>query len=229
MNTYRPKPSATVEAALWTGGPEAATPIIDWILRNGGRSARYHEAEHFTNTEGRQELLCHDCINIDLHAGMVDANPGDWIVRLPGGLFVPMKPADFEALFETAAGQLCDHMIGLYDTGAHDRIVVRASDNRVDYHPLDVVHPFCPCCGERLPEYVLPTPEEIEAHHAAARAARQQYLQDNPGTAQSAFMGLEDQVAKDVAEYAAKGSPWTDIVKKEPWPENPAIKAVPES
>jgi hypothetical protein len=84
---YRKKP-VVIEAALWDGTPEGATPLIDWMLGAGERSARFHN--------GVDDL----CIKIDTLEGTITASPGDWIIRGVQGEFYPCKPDIFEATYE---------------------------------------------------------------------------------------------------------------------------------
>lgn len=78
-----------VEAMLWPGGAEAATPVIDWVLSQGG-TARYHEA--------RGPYV--DTISIDTLEGRIVARPGDWIIRGVKGEFYPCKPDVFAETYE---------------------------------------------------------------------------------------------------------------------------------
>lgn len=81
----RKKP-VEIEFMSWQGGAENATPIIDWVLENGG-TARYHSA-------GREYLA------IDTLEGTMRANPGDVIIRGVQGEFYPCKPDIFEETYD---------------------------------------------------------------------------------------------------------------------------------
>lgn len=101
---YRKKP-VVIEAMEWNGNVEAATPIIDWILDNGG-TARYHSAEPETKTiKGdvvQEESPAH--IAIDTLEGVMRATKDDWIIRGVQGEFYPCKPDIFVATYEGASG-----------------------------------------------------------------------------------------------------------------------------
>lgn len=86
---WRKKP-VIIDAAQWDGTPEGATPLIDWMLGAGERSARFHN--------GVDDL----CIEIDTLEGTITASPGDWIIRGVQGEFYPCKPDIFEATYEPA-------------------------------------------------------------------------------------------------------------------------------
>ena len=88
MPKYRKKP-VVIEARLYEGGAESATPIIDWILAEGG-TARYHH-------EPVQE------ITIDTLEGTMAVSRGDYVIRGVQGEFYPCKPDIFRATYEFAA------------------------------------------------------------------------------------------------------------------------------
>lgn len=98
---FRKKP-VEVEARQFTGGAESATPIIDWILDNGGTATWQEAAEPADNGEtghsGWPEAL-----RIKTLEGVMEASPGDWIIRGIQGEFYPCKPDIFEATY-TAVG-----------------------------------------------------------------------------------------------------------------------------
>lgn len=100
--TYRKKP-VRIEAVQWTGGPNAASPIIDWILRGGG-TARWDEAfETFSSpVDGATVPGKPERIEIDTLEGTMLALPGDWIIRGVKGEFYPCKPDIFAATYEEA-------------------------------------------------------------------------------------------------------------------------------
>lgn len=89
--TYRKRP-VTIEAAQWNGTAQGATPIIDWILTQGG-TARYWSAED-TGTTAR--------IDIDTLEGTMSASPGDYVIRGVQGEFYPCKPDIFAQTYEEA-------------------------------------------------------------------------------------------------------------------------------
>lgn len=86
---YRKKP-VVIEAMQWTGGPEAATPIIGWVLANGPRSARFVDYAPFDPVH----------IAIDTLEGTMRALPGDYVIRGVQDEFYPCKPDVFEATYE---------------------------------------------------------------------------------------------------------------------------------
>jgi hypothetical protein len=88
LRKFRKKP-VEVDAMRWNGTPHAATPIIDWILNNGG-TARWHEHEDGRSTH----------IAIDTLEGVMSADIGDWIIRGVKGEFYPCKPDIFEATYD---------------------------------------------------------------------------------------------------------------------------------
>lgn len=85
---YRKKP-VQVEAMCWDGTAEAVAPIIDWILTNGPRAARYDDSP------GTPVGIC-----IDTLEGTMRATPGDWIIRGVQDEFYPCKNDVFRATYE---------------------------------------------------------------------------------------------------------------------------------
>lgn len=89
MPKFRKKPDE-IEARQWAGSPDQATPIIDWILSNGG-TARWNDSEE-ENPE---------TIRIDSLDGVLIVYPRDWIIRGSfQGEFYPMNPDLFAAAYE---------------------------------------------------------------------------------------------------------------------------------
>jgi len=96
---YRKRP-VPVEAMRWPGGAEAATPIIDWVLANGG-NARYQEAHFEPATPGAEEgWLVPERIRIDTLEGTMDARPGYWVIRGVKGEFYPCEPEIFVETYD---------------------------------------------------------------------------------------------------------------------------------
>lgn len=94
---FRKKP-VTIEAQHWDGKPESATPIINWILSNGGSA-------HFACSQpdsGPCKPEKPHTIAITTLEGSMHASPGDWIIRGAQGEFYPCKPDIFEATYESA-------------------------------------------------------------------------------------------------------------------------------
>ena len=88
---YRKKP-VVIEAWRWDGTPDGATPIIDWILSVGDRTARYDDADE------PAVLLIHTL------EGTMQADPGDFIICGVQGEFYPCKPDIFAATYEVVEG-----------------------------------------------------------------------------------------------------------------------------
>lgn len=109
MAKYRKKP-VEIEAVQWAGTAAAATPIIDWILANGG-TARYDEYRPADRRPSgyvlREAVPSH--IAIDTLEGTVRATEGDWIIRGIKGEFYPCKPEIFESTYQRGGiGQTSD-------------------------------------------------------------------------------------------------------------------------
>lgn len=91
MNRYRKRP-VEIEARQWDGTPQAADPIIDWIL-TAGSTARY-------SCNGDTCTPDAHTIAIDTLEGTMHASPGDWIIRGVQDEFYPCKPDIFTATYE---------------------------------------------------------------------------------------------------------------------------------
>lgn len=92
---YTKKP-VEIEAMEWAGGngPGRATPIIDWILENGGRATYQCEGDHCTGRPEDHSILIHTL------EGDMKASPGDFVIRGTKGEFYPCKPDIFRNLHE---------------------------------------------------------------------------------------------------------------------------------
>lgn len=98
---YRKKP-VEVQAWQFEGGPENATPIIDWIL-TGDRGASWTEAhDGELVTDHGYYPPEPECIRINTLEGTMRAEVGDWIIRGVAGEFYPCKPGIFEATYEAS-------------------------------------------------------------------------------------------------------------------------------
>lgn len=84
VQRFRKKP-VEIEAMQWDGTPEGATPIIDWVLASGERSARFHDI---------------GILHVDTLEGTMRARAGDWIIRGVQGEFYPIKDAIFRETYE---------------------------------------------------------------------------------------------------------------------------------
>lgn len=94
---YRKKP-VVIEAMQWDGTAAGATPVIDWVLANGPRAAR------FVDYDGHEEdgvwVEEPDHIAIDTLEGTMRALADDWVIRGVQDEFYPCKPDIFAATYE---------------------------------------------------------------------------------------------------------------------------------
>jgi hypothetical protein len=97
---FRKKP-VVIDAIQFTGGAEAATPIIDWIL-NGGHTATYRpeREERFAANGEQSQMFEPEHIRIRTLEGIHQGIVGDWIIRGVAGEFYPCKPDIFAATYE---------------------------------------------------------------------------------------------------------------------------------
>jgi len=102
MPMFTKKP-VTIEARLFEGGAEQATPLVTWML-DGDVTASWHEAHDAWESEdgsqgypGRPEG-----IEITTLEGIMRADVGDWIVRGVRGEFYPVKPGIFAESYDPA-------------------------------------------------------------------------------------------------------------------------------
>lgn len=97
--TYRKKP-VEIEAVRWDGTPAGATPIINWILTTGTRTARWdNNAKHIPGP-GRSLTTIYDRIAVETLEGTMYALPGDYIIKGVQGEFYPCKPDIFDQTYE---------------------------------------------------------------------------------------------------------------------------------
>lgn len=103
-----------IEYMVWPGGAENATPIIDWVLANGGIATwvgdnpgnpdceragdghgvwRYCPSCDFANVD-------HEYIGIRTLEGVMEALPGDSVIRGVKGEFYPCKPDIFKQTYD---------------------------------------------------------------------------------------------------------------------------------
>lgn len=94
---FRKKP-VEVEAMQWDGTADGATPIIDWVLQNGGRAKYY--CSHDMGCPGTLEG---HTISIRTLEGSMQTSPGDWVIRGIKGEFYPCKPDIFAATYEAVS------------------------------------------------------------------------------------------------------------------------------
>ena len=86
MTKFRARP-VLVDAFLWTGGPAQAEDPLWMGKAIDENRIRFEEKVDIT------------VMVID---GMVEAIPGEWIVRQPNGDIQPFSPVDFAGLYEDA-------------------------------------------------------------------------------------------------------------------------------
>lgn len=96
VKTFRKKP-VEIQSMQWDGTAEGATPIIDWILGQGG-SATYHCA-HDIGGRCPGTASMHT-IGIRTLEGTMQARQDDWIIRGVQGEFYPCKPDIFAQTYE---------------------------------------------------------------------------------------------------------------------------------
>jgi hypothetical protein len=90
IKKYRKKP-VTIEAAQWDGTAAGATPLIDWMLAEGGNASYHDPDEALSFPQGR--------INVQTLEGGMAALPGDFIIKGVQGEFYPCKPDIFDATY----------------------------------------------------------------------------------------------------------------------------------
>jgi hypothetical protein len=104
MNTSvriaRKKP-IDIRFMVWPGGAANATPVIDWILAEGG-TARYHEetVRPYNGAAPMGPVTTPEHIAIDTLEGVMQATPGDVIIRGIEGEFYPCKPGIFKNSYD---------------------------------------------------------------------------------------------------------------------------------
>lgn len=106
MKHYTKKP-VTIEAVQFTGGAENATPIIDWVLENGGTASWMEEHADASETIFNGDWVPEQ-ITIRTLEGTFHAPVGWWIIRGIKGEFYACEPEIFE---------------GSYDEGAQDDVL----------------------------------------------------------------------------------------------------------
>lgn len=99
---YRKRP-VEVDAMEWPGSAVTASPVIQWILDNGG-TARYHEEERikliplWPGDDNNFEVIP-EHLSIDTLEGTMRALPGDFIIRGVAGEFYSCRPGIFAATY----------------------------------------------------------------------------------------------------------------------------------
>ncbi len=95
---YRKLP-VEIEAVRFTGGAEAASHIIDWIIANDG-TARWHEELPPSDIDAGWSGTQPEHIAIDTLEGTMRALAGWWVIRGVKGEFYPCEPGIFAATYE---------------------------------------------------------------------------------------------------------------------------------
>lgn len=85
---YRKKP-VVIEAIRYTGSMKSFDEIWDWMGGDSGPNCGYSGAEDDPREFGIKTL-----------EGLVNASPGDWIIKGIKGEFYPCKPDIFAATYE---------------------------------------------------------------------------------------------------------------------------------
>ncbi|OBC11417.1 hypothetical protein A5784_35045 [Mycobacterium sp. 852013-50091_SCH5140682] len=128
---YRKKP-VEIDAMLWDGTADAATPIINWALENGV-TITYHCPDGDACRRDTHVLM------VSTLEGAMAAIPGDWIIRGVAGEFYPCKPDIFAATYdavptETAMtrDEAIDHVWGLSMQVAGEFCVGRTEEDALE-------------------------------------------------------------------------------------------------
>ncbi|MGB7237128.1 MAG: hypothetical protein WBD41_14230 [Rhodococcus sp. (in: high G+C Gram-positive bacteria)] len=100
---FRKKP-VEIEAMQWDGTAAGASPIIDWILANGDRSAHWDEPhDEIRNVlpDGTEQgcPASPGGLFINTLEGTMRADKEDWIIRGIKDEFYPCKPDIFAATY----------------------------------------------------------------------------------------------------------------------------------
>ena len=100
MAEYRKKP-VVIEAEQWDGTAAGATPIINWILEGDSTATYREEKKEIRASNGELAQIAHPaCIRIRTLEGVMEAHPGDYIIKGVQGEFYPCKPDIFAATYE---------------------------------------------------------------------------------------------------------------------------------
>lgn len=100
VKKFRKKP-VVIDAMQFKGGAAAATPIINWVLENGGTARwmeEYEVPEVDTEYSG-DSLIIPERITISTLEGDMAANVGWWVIRGVKGEFYPCDPDIFEKTY----------------------------------------------------------------------------------------------------------------------------------
>jgi hypothetical protein len=82
-----------IQAMQFIGGAENATPVIDWILNEGGSATWTDAYEAWESEDGTEGYPAQEseAIRVKTLEGIMDAKPGSWIFRGLEGEFYPCK------------------------------------------------------------------------------------------------------------------------------------------
>lgn len=93
---FRKKP-VTIEAMQWDGTAAGASPIIDWVLSNGGTATYACTSDPCSRGEDGHTIA------VDTLEGRnLDARSGWWVICGVEGEFYPCKPSVFAVTYEEA-------------------------------------------------------------------------------------------------------------------------------
>ena len=84
-----------IEAMHWPepGYAVQALPVIAWVLENGGNAVLYCRDQEACDAGAHH-------LRIQTLEGIMEASPGDYIIRGIKGEFYPCKPGIFEASYD---------------------------------------------------------------------------------------------------------------------------------
>lgn len=102
VKTYTKKP-VEISAVQWDGTAAHAAEIIRWIEDEWLNVTRVDPDWRITYDHGRTSYGRMDS-KIEIHTleGVMEASPGDWIIRGVEGEFYPCKPGIFDKTYQLA-------------------------------------------------------------------------------------------------------------------------------
>lgn len=112
------KRSVEIDYMVWPGGAQNATPVIDWVLREGG-TARYHEEVTLPGKTSEDDRVISELIAIDTLEGTMVASAGDAIIRGVAGEFYPCRGDIFRDTYAIVSAE--------HHEDAEDRLVAVAN------------------------------------------------------------------------------------------------------
>lgn len=100
MPRFRKKP-VEIEAHVWSGGAAAATPIIDWILSNGGTATYREETPEIRAGNGEvAQSAAPEQIRVRTLEGTMTGYPPVVFIRGVQGEFYPCALDIFEQTYD---------------------------------------------------------------------------------------------------------------------------------